>query len=105
MLGQGLNPRHHRDDAGSLPHGTTAGIPPISDYFYFILGLRLWHMEVPRLGVQLERQLPAYATAIATPDLSHVCNLHHSSGPQLTTTLDPSPTERGQGPNLHPHGY
>ena len=26
-------------------------------------------MEVPRLGVKLELQLPAYATAIATPDL------------------------------------
>ena len=31
-------------------------------------------MEVPRLGVELELQLPAYTTAIATamPDLSHV---------------------------------
>ena len=34
-------------------------------------------MEVPRLGVELELQLPA--TAIAMPDLSHVCYLHHSS--------------------------
>ena len=41
----------------------------------------LWHMEVPRLGVQSELQLPAYTTATATAisDLSHVCNLHHSS--------------------------
>ena len=36
----------------------------------------LWHMEVPRLGVQLELQLPAYATAM--PDSSFVCNLHCS---------------------------
>ena len=38
-------------------------------------------MEVPRLGVksELELQLPAYATATARPDLSHVCNLHRSS--------------------------
>ena len=36
-------------------------------------------MEVPRLGVQSELQLPAYTTATATPDLSHICNLHHSS--------------------------
>ena len=36
-------------------------------------------MDVPRLGVQLELQLPVYATAIAMPDLSHVCDLHHSS--------------------------
>ena len=35
-------------------------------------------MVVPRLGVELELQLPAYATATATPDLSCVCNLHHS---------------------------
>ena len=37
------------------------------------------HMEVLRLGVESELQLPAYATAIATPDPSHICNLHHSS--------------------------
>ena len=37
-------------------------------------------MEVPRLGVELELQLLAYATATATPDLSHTCDLHHSSG-------------------------
>ena len=36
-------------------------------------------MEVPRLGVKSELQLPAYTTATATPDLSSVCNLHHSS--------------------------
>uniref|UniRef100_A0A8D0PDY6 Odorant binding protein 2B n=1 Tax=Sus scrofa TaxID=9823 RepID=A0A8D0PDY6_PIG len=31
------------------------------------------------VGVQLELQLPAYATATAMPDPSHICNLHHSS--------------------------
>ena len=40
----------------------------------------LWHMEVPRLGVESELQLPAYATTTATWDLSRVCHLHHSSG-------------------------
>ena len=30
------------------------------------------HMEVPRLGAESELQLPTYATATATPDLSHV---------------------------------
>ena len=34
-----------------------------------------WHMEVPRLGVELE--LPAYTTAMQDP--SCICNLHHSS--------------------------
>ena len=36
--------------------------------------------EVPRLGVKSELQPQAYATATATWDLSHVCDLHHSSG-------------------------
>ena len=36
-------------------------------------------MEVPRLGVELELQLPAYALAIAMPDPSHICDLHCSS--------------------------
>ena len=47
-------------------------------FFFVILGLHPWPMEAPRLGVKLELQLPAYATATATPDLSHVCNLHCS---------------------------
>ena len=36
-------------------------------------------MEIPRLGIELELQLPAYTTATATPDLSCICNVHHSS--------------------------
>ena len=36
-------------------------------------------MEVPRPGVASELQLPAYATATATPDLSLVCHPHRSS--------------------------
>ena len=36
-------------------------------------------MEVPRLRVELKLQLMAYTTATAMPDLSHICNLHHSS--------------------------
>ena len=42
-------------------------------------------MEVPRLGDESELQLLAYTTATATPDLSHMCNLHW----QLMATLDP----------------
>jgi len=41
------------------------------------LGLPLCHMEVPRLGVEMELQLPAYATA--TQDLSCTCDLHPNS--------------------------
>ena len=36
-------------------------------------------MEVPKLGVQLELQLPAYTTATAVQDPSCVCDLYHSS--------------------------
>ena len=36
-------------------------------------------MEVSKLGVELELQLPAYATDTATQDLSRICNQHHSS--------------------------
>ena len=36
-------------------------------------------MEVPKLGVELDLQLLAYATATAMSDPSWVCDLHHSS--------------------------
>ena len=35
-------------------------------------------MEVPRLGVELEPQLTAYTTAMATWDLSRICNVRHT---------------------------
>ena len=47
--------------------------------FFFFFFVFSWHTEVPRLGVELKLQLPTYTTATATPDPSHVCNLHHSS--------------------------
>ena len=63
---------------------------PCSVLFLFcsfsFLGPHLQHMEVPRLGVQLDLEPLAYATAIATPDLSHVCDLHTS---QLLAMQDP----------------
>jgi len=36
-------------------------------------------MEVSRLGVESELQLPACTTATATSDLSCMCDVHHSS--------------------------
>ena len=55
--------------------------------FFFLPFLRLLlrHMEVPRLGVESELKLLVYIRATATPDPSHVCNLHQS----LTATPDP----------------
>ena len=46
---------------------------------YFFLVPHLRHIEVPRLGIQSELQLPAYTTAAATRDLSCIFDLHHSS--------------------------
>ena len=62
--------------------GGGLGMVLIKWYFFFsvcFLGPHLWHMEVPRLEVESELQLLAYATATATPDLSRNCDLHHSS--------------------------
>ena len=47
--------------------------------FFVLLGPHLQCMEVSRLGVESELQLPAYTTATATRDLSHVCHLNHRS--------------------------
>ena len=74
-------------------------------FFFFVsiflpfLGQHPQHMEVPRLGVESELQLLAYTTATATPDPSHICNLHHSS--QKCWILA---AEQGQGSKLQPHG-
>ena len=48
-------------------------------YYYCFLGPHSWHMEVPRIGVELELQLLANATATATLDPRRVCDLHYSS--------------------------
>ena len=48
-------------------------------FYFLLLGPCLQHMEVPRLGVKSELQLPAYTTATASQDPSHVCDIHHSS--------------------------
>ena len=47
-------------------------------FLFFFLGQHLQHMEFPRLGVDLEPQLPAYATGTVTPDLRRICDLRHS---------------------------
>ena len=36
-------------------------------------------MQFPRLGVESELQLLVYTTAAAAQDLSHICDLYHSS--------------------------
>ena len=53
---------------------------------------------VPRLGVELELQLLAYATATATLDPSCVWDLHHSSW--QCQILNPLSKARGRTCNL-----
>ena len=48
----------------------------MGDLSFFFLGMHLRHVEFPRLGFELELQLPAMTTA--TPDPRCVYNLHHS---------------------------
>ena len=55
-------------------------------------------MEVPRLGVELELQLPAYTTAMATQDPSRICDLHHSS--QQHQILNPLNEARDRTRNI-----
>ena len=43
--------------------------------FLYFLWPHLRHMEVPRLGLESELQLPACTTATAIPDLSCICDL------------------------------
>ena len=92
-LGQGLNPCHSSDQGycsdndGSLTHHATRELHKLVflflNYNNIILLFRVVPVayEVPRLGVKSELQPQAYATATATWDLSHVCDLHHSSQP------------------------
>ena len=40
-------------------------------FFFFPHGL-LWHIEIPRLGVQLELRLQVFATVMATSDPSYI---------------------------------
>ena len=69
--------------------------PPLLTSFLFVfLGLHSWHMEVPRLGVESELQLPAYTTAIATQDPSCIWDLYHSS--QQHWILNPLSRARDQ---------
>ena len=62
-------------------------------FFFFVLGMHLRIMKVPRLGIRSELQLPAYATATATQDPSHICDLHHWS--QQRWILNPLSKARG----------
>ena len=55
-------------------------------------------MEVSKLGVESELQLPAYTIVTATPDPSRVCDLHHSL--QQWQILNPLSEARNRTCNL-----
>ena len=55
-------------------------------------------MEVPRLRVESELQLPAYTTATAMWDLSLFCDVHHSTWQHQV--LNPLSKARDQTHNL-----
>ena len=67
-------------------------------FLLFFGGPHLQHMDVPRLEVEQELQLPAYTTATAMLDLSRVCDLHCSS--QQCRILNPLSEAKGQTHNL-----
>ena len=48
-------------------------------FLFFFSQLHLQHMEVPRLGAELELQLLAYTTVSAMWELGCICDLHRSS--------------------------
>ena len=70
---------------GFLTYCNIAATPLIPFFFFFFgllsyLGPHPKHMEVPRLGVESEEvYLLTYARATTMPDLSHICDPHHSS--------------------------
>ena len=59
--------------------GQTVLEPYLFFFFFFNFRATPQHMEVPWLGVESELQLLANATVTATPDLSRLFDLHHSS--------------------------
>uniref|UniRef100_A0A8W4F9Y0 Actin related protein 3 n=1 Tax=Sus scrofa TaxID=9823 RepID=A0A8W4F9Y0_PIG len=70
--------------------------------FVFVFSAVPWHVEVTRIGVELELLLPAYTTATATLDSSLVCDLCRSS--LQHQILNPLSESRNQT-NLYLHGY
>ena len=69
-----------RQQSSSSPSSSSVQFLFILLFIYFaFLWPHPWHMKVPRLEVESELQLPAFAIATAMPDPSQVCDLHHSS--------------------------
>ena len=63
-------------------------------FFFFFVRPNLQHMEIPRLGVELELQWLAYTTAIAARDMGLICDLPCSSW----QCQIPNPLSKGRDP-------
>ena len=79
-----FNSYHSLGNPWKLSFPLLVSVPALSNVFFVcvcfvLLGPHPQHMEVPRLGVELELLRLAYSRATATWDLSRICNLHHSS--------------------------
>ena len=59
---------HHLHQLESLRMGCRNFVVVVVLFIFAILGPHPQHMEVPRLGVESELQLPAYTIATAMPD-------------------------------------
>ena len=65
--------------------GKSFNLSSFSFLLFFFFSLRLQHMEVPRLGVKVELQIPAYTTAHSNARSEP----HLQPTPQLTAMPDP----------------
>ena len=68
--------QHHQDNICWVPT-----IFFLSFSFFFFGAAPTAHGSSQARGVESELQQPACTTATATRDLSHICDLHHSSQP------------------------
>ena len=60
-------------------------------FIFAFLGPHPWHMDLPRLGVKLKLQPPAYATATATWGPSCICSRQHwIVNPRLKPRIEPT---------------
>ena len=100
-----LSHENLRDQLVQSPFHHQAPVPSILRHFLLFsfpfLGIRLWHMEILRLGVESEPQ----PLGLHHSHSNTGSELHLQPMPQLVTTPDRESIERGQESNTYPRGY